>query len=71
MIIYHYLIYKSTIRDISERKKRDNEMREYIRELEILNKVAIDRELRMIELKKEVNNLLIELGRERRYKIIE
>lgn len=62
---------QSTIRDISERKKRDNEMREYIRELEILNKVAIDRELRMIELKKEVNKLLIELGREKIYKITE
>lgn len=62
---------QSTIRDISERKKRDNEMREYIRELEILNKVAIDRELLMIELKKEVNNLLTELGRENRYKITE
>ncbi len=62
---------QSTIRDISERKKRDNEMREYIRELEILNKVAIDRELRMIELKKEVNKLLTEIRRERRYKITE
>ncbi len=62
---------QSTIRDISERKKRDNEMKEYIRELEILNKVAIDRELRMIELKKEVNKMLTELGREKRYKIIE
>ncbi|MBI3815206.1 MAG: PAS domain S-box protein [Nitrospinae bacterium] len=62
---------QSTIRDISERKKRDNEMREYIRELEILNKVAIDRELRMIELKKEVNKLLTEIGREKRYKITE
>ncbi len=62
---------QSTIRDISERNKRDNEMREYIRELEILNKVAIDRELRMIELKKEVNKLLTELGREKMYKIIE
>lgn len=62
---------QSTIRDISERKKRDNEMREYIRELEILNKVAIDRELRMIELKKEVNKLLTELGREKMYKITE
>ncbi|MBI5749854.1 MAG: PAS domain S-box protein [Nitrospinae bacterium] len=62
---------QSTIRDISERKKRDNEMREYIRELEILNKVAIERELRMIELKKEVNKLLTEIGREKMYKITE
>jgi len=62
---------QSTIRDISERKKMDNEMREYIRELEILNMVAIDRELRMIELKKEVNELLNELGRDKRYKIAE
>mgnify|MGYP001571637343 CR=1 FL=1 len=62
---------QSTIRDISERKKRDSEMIEYVRELEILNKVAVERELRMIELKKEVNKLLIEIGRENRYKITE
>ena len=62
---------QSTIRDISERNKSDNKIKEYIRELEILNKVAVDRELRMIELKKEVNKLLTEIGREKRYKITE
>jgi PAS domain S-box-containing protein len=62
---------QSIFRDVSERKKRDSDMREYIRELEILNNVAIDRELRMIELKKEANELLNELGRDRKYKVAE
>jgi len=62
---------QSIIRDISERKKRDNEIKKYIRELEILNNVAVERELRMIELKKEVNKLLGETGREKKYKIEE
>ncbi|MBI3815190.1 MAG: PAS domain S-box protein [Nitrospinae bacterium] len=62
---------QSIIRDISERKKRDGEIKKYIRELEILNNMAVDRELRMIELKKEINKLLGEMGREKKYKIEE
>jgi PAS domain S-box-containing protein len=62
---------QSIFRDITERKKRDKEIKEYIRQLEILNNMAVERELRMIELKKEINKLLGEMGREKRYRVEE
>jgi len=50
--------------DITERKRMEEEMRSF-------NKLAVDRELRMIELKKEINIILQKLGEEPRYKIVE
>lgn len=43
----------------------------HIAELELFNKLAVGREVRMIELKKEVNALCRELGREDPYQISE
>lgn len=40
-------------RDISDRKRSEEQMMKYIRELELFNKVTVDRELKMAELKKE------------------
>jgi PAS domain S-box-containing protein len=45
-----------TVKDISERKKHEDEMIEK-RELEKVVKLATDRELKMVELKKEINGL--------------
>ena len=53
--------------DITERKKRKEEIRKYITELEQFNRLAVDRELRMIELKREVNELYERLGEEPPY----
>jgi len=50
------------IRDITELKKKTEALRRF-------NKLAVGRELRMIELKKELNALLEDLGKEPRYKI--
>ncbi len=50
------------IRDISEVRKKTEAMKRF-------NKLAVNRELRMIELKKEINTLLEDLGKEARYKI--
>jgi PAS domain S-box-containing protein len=50
------------IRDISEVRKKTEAMKRF-------NKLAVGRELRMIELKKEINALLEDLGKEARYKI--
>jgi PAS domain S-box-containing protein len=55
--------------DITERKKREEEIRKYMTELEQFNCLAVDRELKMIALKKEINALLEDQGKEPRYEI--
>ena len=57
-------------RDISERKRREDELKKKNEDLELFNRLAVGRELKMIELKKEVNSLLKELGKEPRYEIV-
>jgi PAS domain S-box-containing protein len=56
-------------RDITEQKQIEEELRESLTKLKRFNKLAVDRELRMIELKKEINGLLEDLDKEPRYKI--
>lgn len=56
-----YLI--SVVEDISARKAAEAELRLRNEELERFNHAAIERELRMIALKQEVNALACELGR--------
>ena len=63
--------YVSIVRDISERKRIEQELREQIDILERFNDVTVGRELKMIELKKEINALLEEAGREKKYRIID
>lgn len=48
--------------DISERKFAEAEFRKKTKELEIFNNAMIDRELRIIEMKEEVNKLSQQLG---------
>ncbi len=57
------------LHDITELKSSENALLEKIRELERFNRLTIDRELRMIELKKEINVLLRELGRDEGYTV--
>ncbi|MBI5584925.1 MAG: PAS domain-containing protein [Deltaproteobacteria bacterium] len=63
-------------RDITFRKRVENEIQRHLEELRIkneelqrFNRVAVDRELRMIELKKQVNELCALTGQPQRYKI--
>jgi PAS domain S-box-containing protein len=44
-------------RDITERKKSERDLLERTEELERLNRIMVDRELRMVELKKEIARL--------------
>ncbi|HTY13564.1 MAG TPA: CHASE4 domain-containing protein, partial [Candidatus Omnitrophota bacterium] len=55
------------VRDVTDKKRIEKEFKERVSELEKFQKLTIDRELKMIELEKEVNALLAELGRERKY----
>jgi len=57
--------------DITERKLAEEELRQRHDQLERFNAMAVDRELRMIKQKQEINALLQELGQEARYETIE
>ena len=51
-------------RNITDRVKREKDLRRKNEELERFNSLAVGRELKMVELKREINALLEELGRE-------
>ena len=55
--------------DISERKQMEKELARRVGELERFNQMAVDREKRMIELKRIINGLSKELGREQPYDV--
>ena len=63
-------------RDITLRKRAENEIQRHLKELQIkneellrFNRVAVDRELRMIELKKEINELYVRTGQPAKYQL--
>ena len=60
-------IIQCNIRDITEKKKTENALREQLEELQRWHDVTLGREGRVLELKAEVNALLIKAGQPARY----
>ena len=56
--------------DITERKQAEEILKKRMSELEIFNEAAVDRELVINDLRKEINELLTELGRQTKYSIV-
>jgi len=58
-----------TLVDVTDRRKATEALREQLAELERFNRLAVGRETRMIELKKEINDLCARLDDAPRYKL--
>ncbi|MEJ2165596.1 MAG: PAS domain S-box protein [Desulfobacterales bacterium] len=59
-----------SLRDMTEWRRMEAELRRNLEELERFNKLAIGREIKMIQLKEEINELLCQLNQGRKYKIV-
>ena len=62
---------RGTAFNITDLKKTENDLRKKTEQLEIANSHFVGRELKMIELKKEVNELLKKAGKKKKYTIHE
>jgi PAS domain S-box-containing protein len=62
-------LYIHYILDITNRKVLEEKAKEKTRDIERFNNLMIGREFRMIELKKEINELLVRLGEKKKYRI--
>ncbi len=59
--------YRGTDKDITDRSKAEDELKQKTAEIQRRNELMMGREERIIELKKEVNNLLSEMGKDKKY----
>ncbi len=59
--------YFAFVTDITERKRAEDALAQRVQELETFNRLAVGRELRMVELKRQVNELAEQLGKEPPY----
>ncbi len=57
----------SVIRDINEQKEAEEQLKEKLDELEKFQEITVDRELKMMELKKEINTLCKKFGEKTKY----
>ena len=55
--------------EITERKQAEGVLKKRMNELEIFNDATVGRELKMLELKKEINELLEKSGQKPKYEI--
>jgi PAS domain S-box-containing protein len=61
--------YQSIYHDITDRIHAENAIKEKVNELARFNSLMVGRELKMIELKKEINELLMSLNKPEKYKV--
>ena len=59
------------VTDITARKKGEEELQQNLKDLERFSAMAVGREEKMIELKEEINELLIQSGKGEKYKIVQ
>ncbi|MBF0211561.1 MAG: transporter substrate-binding domain-containing protein, partial [Desulfamplus sp.] len=59
------------LEDITDRKEAEKKMKAQMEDLEKFSRLTINREERMINLKEEINQLREELGKGKKYKIVE
>ena len=59
-----------SLRDTTEHKHMEKDLRRNLEELKRFNKLANGREIKMIQLKEEINELLCQLNQDKRYKIV-
>ena len=64
-----YIGRRGTNRDITKRKLAEEDLEKRYNELLLFNEVTVDREIKMIELKKEINEFLEKSGKKPKYEI--
>jgi len=57
--------------EVSERMKAEEKLKKRMSELEIFNEVTVGRELKINDIRKEVNDLLEKTGRKKKYEVVE
>jgi hypothetical protein len=57
------------LKEIAERKQAEQELKKRLYEIEIFYNASLGREGRIIELKHQVNELLVQLGKKKKYKV--
>ncbi|MEO5359890.1 MAG: PAS domain S-box protein [Nitrospirota bacterium] len=66
----HSIGVTSLVEDVTHRKNMLADLNQYVKEMERFNRLTVDREHRMIQLKREINDLHEKIGLAARYKIV-
>jgi hypothetical protein len=56
--------------DITDRKKDEEQLKSNMEDLERFSDMTVGREEKMIQLKEEINELMVKSGKEEKYKIV-
>ncbi len=70
-IIENKIVVLGIAHDISQRKQAEKILKKKMNELEIFNEASVDREIKINELRREINELLTRSGKKEKYEIVE